>query len=230
MGCDIHLYTEINTGKAWEPLRSMRVDEYSEKPGVQMYMTEEGVGRNYRLFALLANVRNGHGFAGVDLGDPTVPVSEPKGLPVDVSPECRTESDNWGVDGHSHSWFTLAEMYEHDWSSKVVNRCWVRRKRNAPPLSKHWAELEDPDAFRDQMQKLATSYPDDWMSFDWYAETCGDSSEGQGPSGWRTMQWESTHRHEAGRHFFALLFDMACEAHKRGVSPSDVRIVFWFDN
>lgn len=36
--------------------------------------------RDYFLFGVLANVRNGHGFAGVDTGDPVDPISEPRGV------------------------------------------------------------------------------------------------------------------------------------------------------
>lgn len=45
--------------------------------------------RNYNVFAILANVRNGYGFAGVDTGDALVPICEPRGIPGDLSEEVR---------------------------------------------------------------------------------------------------------------------------------------------
>jgi hypothetical protein len=43
--------------------------------------------RNYDLFAMLAGVRNGRGFAGIKTGDGFIPISEPRGWPADLSPE-----------------------------------------------------------------------------------------------------------------------------------------------
>lgn len=66
--------------------------------------------RNYRLFAMLADVRNGRGFAGCDTGDRLEPIAAPRGVPFDASPEYKEEVDGWGVDGHSHTYFTVAEL------------------------------------------------------------------------------------------------------------------------
>src|SRR5215471_14331674 len=51
--------------------------------------------RNYNLFADLAGVR----------GDGP----EPKGVPDDASDLALVEIDEWGGDGHSHTWLTLDE-------------------------------------------------------------------------------------------------------------------------
>jgi hypothetical protein len=47
--------------------------------------------RNYDVFAILANVRNGRGFAGVVTGGGFNPIAMPRGLPPDVSPEVLRE-------------------------------------------------------------------------------------------------------------------------------------------
>lgn len=39
--------------------------------------------RHYQLFAVLAGVRNGHGFAGTPTGDEVTPIAAPRGLPDD---------------------------------------------------------------------------------------------------------------------------------------------------
>jgi hypothetical protein len=66
--------------------------------------------RNYDLFALLADVRNGYGFAGTPRGNRIEPLSEPRGVPDDASFTWLETVDSWSVDMHSHSWFTLAEL------------------------------------------------------------------------------------------------------------------------
>ena len=90
------------------------------------------MGRHYQLFAVLADVRNGTGFAGVKTGERVEPVAEPRGYPEDfdiegddhpiiaiehIDPRRRKYhgSDDalevWMGD-HSHSWLSAAEMLE----------------------------------------------------------------------------------------------------------------------
>jgi hypothetical protein len=77
-------------------------------------------GRNYDLFAILADVRNGYGFAGSYTGEGFKPISEPKDIPSDVSVEVEKASENYGIDGHSHSWFTVKELNDYDWEQETV--------------------------------------------------------------------------------------------------------------
>jgi hypothetical protein len=67
--------------------------------------------RNYTLFAALADVRND---GGVE------PIAEPRGIPDDVGDDFRKLADYWGVDGHSHSYHTLADLYEYDLDGDVT--------------------------------------------------------------------------------------------------------------
>ncbi len=84
---------------------------------------EPTIDRNYLLFAVLANVRNSFGFAGLDAGDPIAFIDDPRGLPEDCSLEWKELVDQWGVDGHSHSYFTVAEIQDWDgWDQITVNR------------------------------------------------------------------------------------------------------------
>jgi hypothetical protein len=115
MGCDIHMIVERNVGAEWIPLRTKT--EYTnyvkpEDPYYYGYFNWES-GRNYTLFEQLAQVR-------VHYGDlPTL--GDPRGLPEDPSEITQLASDQWGIDGHSHSWFTLRELlefkgwHEHCW-------------------------------------------------------------------------------------------------------------------
>lgn len=68
--------------------------------------------RNYTLFALLADVRNGRGFAGVVTGNPIIPLDQPRGVPSNASHGWLEEVESWDVDMHSHTWFTLRELLE----------------------------------------------------------------------------------------------------------------------
>lgn len=86
--------------------------------------------RHYQLFAVLAGVRNGVGFAGTRTGEPVTPIAAPRGFPIDfivdgdmhpittlehMGPSRRKyhEADDklevWMGD-HSHSWLTGDEI------------------------------------------------------------------------------------------------------------------------
>lgn len=67
-------------------------------------------GRNYDLFAVLADVRNGRGFAGIVTGDRIEPIADPRGVPDDASKRWTRYVERWGMDLHSLSYFTLAEL------------------------------------------------------------------------------------------------------------------------
>lgn len=83
-------------------------------------------GRNYVVFAILAGVRNGFGFAGCATHDPLTPVSAPRGLPVDLGWKDRWERTEFDLDSfdfgdHSQSWLTLHEILEWPhWDDKLA--------------------------------------------------------------------------------------------------------------
>lgn len=119
MGCDIHLYAEIKDDQGdWQPLDNWKVkeagtdDEYIDVDYKEAFYK----GRNYDLFAILADVRNGYGFAGVDTGDEYRPIAMPKGLPSDTCAMIKQASDRWNGDGHSHSYFTVNELLKYNWA------------------------------------------------------------------------------------------------------------------
>ena len=114
MGCDIHLYTEIkrhvNDTDMWVNADHWSInpyykycDEEDKKWEKELEVVSIYQGRNYELFDILAGVR-GYGHDKI---------SVPKGLPVDVCDVVKAESDRWGSDGHSHSYFTLKEMIDY---------------------------------------------------------------------------------------------------------------------
>lgn len=93
--------------------------------------------RNYTVFAILAGVRNGSGFAGVRTHTPIEPISAPRGLPEDLGFKERdySEFDDPSIESpqskevpyapfdfgdHSESWLTLSEIlaWPH-WDEKI---------------------------------------------------------------------------------------------------------------
>lgn len=88
MGCDIHVHTEVKINGVWH------------------HYGTPYISRSYSLFSRMANVRNSvKGSADYD-----EPISEPRGLPADVSFLTKFTSDDFDSDGHSHSWLSGEEM------------------------------------------------------------------------------------------------------------------------
>jgi hypothetical protein len=117
MGCDIHSYCEVeiigqdNVGR-WFCIGRVFMDEDGSDWGspVTYHPIDE---RNYDLFGILANVRNG------TWGDALKPISEPRGIPDNVSAFVRKQFDSWSSDGHSHSYVSLEEIENYDWEAKI---------------------------------------------------------------------------------------------------------------
>lgn len=99
MGCDIHAFAERKSEGKWKQIKR----EFKHNTFGEGYYFEDelDMGRNYELFAFLADVRNSDGI---------IPISQPKGIPEDASLGYLAEVEDWDGDGHSHSYFTLAEL------------------------------------------------------------------------------------------------------------------------
>lgn len=84
------------------------------------YIADEWYGdRHYDVFAILANVRNGHGFAGVDTGDPWPFIQNGRSLPEDSCPEVIDYMSRYE---HSPGWVTLQEVTKYDWKHVRIKR------------------------------------------------------------------------------------------------------------
>src|SRR3990167_8545130 len=146
MGCDIHLAVEVRKGGKWErrlPPTEARdpwlVKSASENPGDRWREARAERTwydhRNYDCFAILANVRNGFGVAGIATGGGFTPISAPRGLPPDMSPEVARldyshpehdeDSDDVSLGEHSRSWLTLAELLACDWTRVTTKRGYI---------------------------------------------------------------------------------------------------------
>ncbi len=125
MGTDIHGVFQKRTQTGWEDISS----DYDQD-------------RHYQLFAVLADVRNGYGFAGLPTGEVITPISRPRGLPADflmegenhpiqelahMDPrrrEWQTSNDPMAIwmGDHSHSWLTGEEMLAWTKTTLVVTK------------------------------------------------------------------------------------------------------------
>lgn len=129
MGCDIHTRVEYLTDdEEWVCGDLFRLNPYYSPRDPGAYdpysVVEVCDGRNYDLFATLANVRNYGGSAYIDL---------PRGIPEDACAMTERDYRMWGEDAHSASYFTLKELM--DWN------------RTAPPF-KHSGMVSPEDAAR----------------------------------------------------------------------------------
>lgn len=111
MGTDIHMIAEVRKDGVWQTiLDDIFVDWEGTKFERQTCVPYSD--RNYNLFAILADVRNGTGFAGLRRGERFNPISEPKGYPEDM---CK-DSEEFLSYEHSASWLTLKEIFDFNWA------------------------------------------------------------------------------------------------------------------
>lgn len=110
MGCDIYLYTEVKTVYGWRD-KTLCVPSNLYDSGYEYI--DFWNGRNYKLFALLADVRN---------YEDIKPISLPRGLPADLSDGLKREFDE--LDRHSCSWYLLSELLNFDWSKYEFLETW----------------------------------------------------------------------------------------------------------
>lgn len=88
MGCDIYMHIEVKYKGRWE------------------HYSQPDIDRDYDLFSRMANVRNeakGH-------PDHIEPISQPRGVPDDVSAIAAIDLRIWDCDAHSASWLTWQEL------------------------------------------------------------------------------------------------------------------------
>lgn len=145
MGCDIHFFTEKWSDEDFEGPRDISEERNiklesvlddkktyrwisADKWEIRYPGTEDEYwsvhrdhefydNRNYYLYSILADVRN-YGL------DRIKPICEPRGVPEDASSSYKYMVDRWNGDGHSHSYFTLTELLEIDWSK--YNTEWIQ--------------------------------------------------------------------------------------------------------
>lgn len=234
MGCDIHLYVEKRQDGKWVSADAWVEDE--DMPGRKTlpYKGHFYNNRNYDLFAILADVRNGKGFAGCGTGSGFEPLSPPKGLPPDVCEEIKIESDSLGSDGHSHSWCTLAELLSYDWTRRTNKSGWLNGKEYFEWCRYNKENGKGPESWCGGVTGQRISHvPEAEMS----AKIEGIKKKGKGyqeiaeaisselGNTYCLVEWNVSY-HSACSDFWANTMPRLLNLGKQ----EDVRIVFWFDN
>lgn len=209
MGCDIHMYVERKIRNQWYsadyfvPSVSYKPDQWGIVPKTKYQHVELYGGRNYALFATLANVRN--------YGN-TAYISEPKGLPDDITDFVKEEWETWKFDGHSRSYLTLQELIDfHEAGHPLKCRGMLspeqQKEFEEGILPDHWCQgtsqpgyefrewEEKNDVLVPLIEKLKDRCNDLYMIYD--------------------FEWDSTNP------------DTRRSAYERA---ANIRIVFWFDN
>lgn len=220
MGCDIHCSVEVKKDGVWvshTPLvdNPWYNDDRPEDKWNTKQVEEGGYdGRNYSLFAILADVRNGSGFAGVKTGDGFIPISDPKDLPEDAGAVIRQKSDDYGGDGHSHSWLTLTEMLDYDWEQ-------VTQQQGIIDFDyyKEWDKKSEPESYCGGVfgPGIVVMSEDEYLA---------------DPSAKPTnilVKWVITYRDAAGEMWWKVIDRLKKYADEFG-GTDNVRLVFFFDN
>lgn len=131
MGTDIHVVIQRQeSGGGWLEVVYQREPYTFEKDqtniaGIPVAPTGFD-DRNYDLFAILGNVRNGHGFAGVEICSGWPFISDCRGLPVDITEDTVAPNPRYPEDGprsigyHSFTWVSLDELKSFDWDGTMT--------------------------------------------------------------------------------------------------------------
>jgi len=126
MGCDIHIQIERRVSGVWQRVDwrdtwRWATDGYWDPSAGVLLMPEDFDSRNYNLFGVLADVRNG------TWGDEVTPIVAPRGLPSDMAalaPSKYADEEPWLGD-HSMSWVSLKELQDYNWKAPLKMRAWV---------------------------------------------------------------------------------------------------------
>lgn len=264
MGSDIHLIVEARTGveSRWEqveityPCPSCGSSGKSEHNADKKCWNCNGSGkasgyddRSYDTFAILANVRNGYGFAGVPTGRGFVPISEPRGLPQDSTFE--EERDEYGdlvhwLGDHSRSWLTLAELLAYNWTQQTTE------KQGVVPISEYAKWKAEGGGWPKGGWSGGITGPMIFMVSNALADALvAEDIEGQitakvefaqqchwpklarreeYPRFYTTITWGTTYSEAAGGFYRYFLPALKQYADAHGLDYSQVRIVFGFDS
>lgn len=181
-------------------------------------------GRNYGTFAILADVRNSRRVFGA--GGEFDPIAEPRGVPRDASDFYIAEQWRWGVDGHSHSWFTIQELLDFPWAEKTTRRNGVvtvgdRAWKNWRATNSPWRYPDDAtDEERAAFCSVAGDISGEKVSVD-TALANERAFDGRPVA----IDWNETYEATAEEFLRVVREEIAPLG-----DPTETRIVFFFDN
>lgn len=155
MGCDIHLCVEV---KSSNPKSKGRWRAVTPDLTFKSYEEDWDVGRNYHLFAILANVRNYGGSKGFEFN----PIANPRGWPTNASGPSNQLYKRWDGDAHSASHFTLRELTEFDWEQTIalsgfvdaVDYADMQYRNSDVPIFSYSSFGNNPEVHPDRMKEF----------------------------------------------------------------------------
>lgn len=223
MGCDIHCFVETwdKRKKKWKKVTGFINDYYD--PSDSYFSSKEFknsdnilMNRNYWEFAILANVKNGSDFEGPDISNRIEPISYPKGIPDDISEEVKKEIDEFGSEGHSHSYLTAKEIMEYDKSNFITDKGFISCKQY-----KEFLNGILPTTWREYIGgvKIKVVSNDECVKF---------QEEHPEINVYTQVEWK-----EPITKVVPFLFDKCLKqlmSRSKNGTGNDVRIVFWFDS
>ena len=229
MGCDIHFFIERRNSNTepWYPIKTQSLvnvyadrDEWSPMPQPLALLNSFGSDidyrdRNYDLFGILANVRNGIGFAGAKTSEGFVPISPPKGIPYDATEAYKASVKQWNGDGHSHSFLTVQELLDYDWNQTTKKEGYVTQQgwdhhRSGMEIHSYWTEritgltIISNKAMDRKKEELPELISKEYVTY---------------------LKWEVSYKRSAG--FFT---ERTIPALQQLGDPENVRTLFFFDN
>lgn len=260
MGCDIHMWAEYYkpSKKKWFLARNpVGPCSYCEGTG-KGYKSREcyfckGSGRRrsdfyegrcYDDFAILADVRNGRGFAGIKTGEGFVPISEPRGVPKDATEFFKNRVKEYALDWHSHSYLTLQDLMEFDWQqytshegivSAIVYNDWVtKRARKGPPIT--WSgDISGKGVSIISEAKLAKKIANGEIKIvdlpdDPAAVFKLEMEQTEGKTYYTRIRWTESYKDSAHNLWLITIPRLQTFAEKKKLKPHHLRICFFFDN
>lgn len=171
MGCDIHIICEVKENGVWKinpvkifpnpyyrPEEKDKTKEEQREWSLEELALEPSRSRNYDWFAILANVRNGRGFAGIKTGEGFSVIAEPRGVPEDLSekgmkffclPIAASEEleDEEDEDGNYYVSRKKAEEWVNKYGDKIISIDGADYVTNPDYHSNNYLYLEDFDKF-----------------------------------------------------------------------------------
>lgn len=222
MGTDIHIYVEEMTEDGWKQIEPpyVRGKEYGDgwpswAPDRYWEMDDpppNPEGRNYDVFAFLADVRNGVGFAGVYRHEPVEPQVAGRGIPEDTSWD-EDETGIWLGD-HSHTHAMLDELLGLPWDMEYHSGGVV-----GPDQFKVWKEESIPNAWSGWISGPGITVHNDPEE---YAQMLEDGEVESGD--YCVVNWSWQPLLSCG--FYRWVQKLAEDAE----DPSKVRVVMGFDS
>jgi hypothetical protein len=244
MGCDIHPVVQVRVDGHWQTVPS---NEPSYEGGGdkweawRKWRDEHPAGilgwRNYDVFAVLGNVRNGYGFARTITGEPLPFIQENRGLPKDDFE--MNDGDHMGewMGDHSFGWVSLGELEFYNWTYRRMCRGVIPaaeyekwdRSKGAPKSYSGWVSgskivVVPEEQYRSTRSMVATGTMSTISG-----KVLPELVAMEGKDVYVDVSWGETVEQSVGK-FHSVVVPWLRSLVPEGGTAEDVRIVFGFDS